>query len=356
MTKRVNFFENAARLMTIALCVTLVLSSCDDKEEPKTDIKVENETALTQTVYADETDGKSGVTFITTGAWTSTITEGTVKSTKAGTATQISIDPDHGNDAGEYTITISLEPNATGEDRSATITITCNNFDITITVSQKGTKENGEPYVQMKLPETVTYTTGNYDKYVYDEQNRIKTIVSYNQEGIIANTETFTYNGNDLVKREAEGLTMEFTKTETGITIKRSWTNGIVVISTLDLDSNGLPVEHKESDDEHGFAIVTSYQIYGGNLINLSIKQKFDDGTILEHNNTTYKYGTDKSPFYHCETPKWFLFWFSNFTGSQNNIIEQTWGENKGKYEYIFDNAGFPVVSLNNCYNSSGFL
>jgi len=105
---------------------------------------VENETALTQTSFADETSGKSGVTFVTNGAWTSTITEGTTKSTKSGTTSWVSITPDHGNSAGTYTIIISLEPNTTGKARSATITISCNGMDITIAVTQKGVSANAE--------------------------------------------------------------------------------------------------------------------------------------------------------------------------------------------------------------------
>ena len=133
--KRLNFLKSAI----IIASTVFVLSSCGDKE-PK-DIMVENETALTQTSFADETSGKSGVTFITTGAWTSTITEGTTKSTKSGTTSWVSISPDHGDAAGTYTIIISLEPNATGKDRAATITISCNGMDITVTVTQKGVPE-----------------------------------------------------------------------------------------------------------------------------------------------------------------------------------------------------------------------
>jgi hypothetical protein len=125
---RLNFLKIAA----ITACTLLVLSSCGDKEEP-------NETPFNQTVNADETTGKSGVTFVTSGAWTSTITEVSTKSTKSGTASWISISPDHGNAAGEYTIIISLLKNYTGEDRKATITISFDDMDITITVTQKGT-------------------------------------------------------------------------------------------------------------------------------------------------------------------------------------------------------------------------
>ena len=124
---RLNFLKSAV----ITAGTVFFLSSCGDKEEP-------NQTPFNQTVNADETTGKSGVTFVTSGAWTSTITEGTTKSTKSETDMWISIDPDHGDAAGEYTITIHLQKNDTGEDRKATITISWDDMDITITVTQRG--------------------------------------------------------------------------------------------------------------------------------------------------------------------------------------------------------------------------
>jgi len=129
-----------------------MFSGCDDKES-QPEIKVENEASLLQTVYADETNGKSGVTIVTSGAWSSSITEGSAKSTKSGTVSWLSIAPSSGATAGTHTIVISLEANASGADRTATITITCNETDITITVTQKATKEDGKPY---ELPPVLT--------------------------------------------------------------------------------------------------------------------------------------------------------------------------------------------------------
>ena len=143
-----NLFKNLGAFVLCAAIAAGCGGNDDPDPEPQPDpIKVENETALTQTVYADQTDGKSDVTIVTTGAWTSTITEGAAKSTKAGTPSWVSINPDHGNAARTYAIVISLEPNATGADRTATVTITCNGMDISITVTQKGTKEDDKPYV-----------------------------------------------------------------------------------------------------------------------------------------------------------------------------------------------------------------
>ena len=123
------------------LAITTMFSSCDKDTDDKS-IKVENG-KIEQTVYAGNMTGENDVTFVTTGAWTSSISEG---STKAGTATWVFINPDHGNEAGTYTISISCELNTTGKDRTATITITCDDTDINIKITQKSTTEDGEPF------------------------------------------------------------------------------------------------------------------------------------------------------------------------------------------------------------------
>jgi len=68
---RLNFLKRAV----FTAGAVLVFSSCGDKDVP-------NETPFNKTVNADETTGKSGVTFVASGVWTPTITEGTTKSTK----------------------------------------------------------------------------------------------------------------------------------------------------------------------------------------------------------------------------------------------------------------------------------
>ena len=162
---RLNFLKNAV----ITASALFVLSSCGDKKEP-------NETPFNQIVNADDTSGKSGVTFVTTGAWTSSITEVTTKSTNSGTVSWISISPDHGDAAGEYTITISLQKNDTGEERIATITITFDDMDITITVTQRGTgvstsgityPENGKGGINILADGVVAVkpTRGNLAEY-----------------------------------------------------------------------------------------------------------------------------------------------------------------------------------------------
>ena len=132
-------------------------AACSDEEETLggKDIQFAEGTSDKIEVYADETEGtaEGGISFTTTGPWRATVTP----VTKAGGADWLSVGtkaedetswvavvPDHGDEAGAYSIRIELGVNATGADRSATITITCGATTITITVTQKGTTESGE--------------------------------------------------------------------------------------------------------------------------------------------------------------------------------------------------------------------
>ena len=134
-------FKSLSLVCLLAIAAFFV--GCDNKEK-RPEIIVESESSRTQTMYADQTEGINGVTIFTAGAWSSAITEGIVKSVNAVTPTWLSINPSSGAVAGMYTIVISIEPNTTGADRTATITITCNGEEITIAVTQKATKVNGK--------------------------------------------------------------------------------------------------------------------------------------------------------------------------------------------------------------------
>ena len=103
-------------------------------------ITVNEPQTLTQTLYADETEGVSKITFATTNAWTSHINPPQA-------ASWISIDPINGTVAGEYTVTLALEQNATGNDRTAVITIVCMEGEIVVTVTQKAETSDGQPLV-----------------------------------------------------------------------------------------------------------------------------------------------------------------------------------------------------------------
>jgi hypothetical protein len=138
---RVNFLI----IVCFALFVAgFIFNGCNkndnDSNNDLQEFTVLDKTTLTQTVYNDETPAT--VTFETIGAWTSSIKEGTSQSTPA----WISISPTSGDEAKEYTVTITLEPNATGSERSAVITFTCNGENVTVNITQKATNKDGTLY------------------------------------------------------------------------------------------------------------------------------------------------------------------------------------------------------------------
>ena len=147
--------KNTLRLFTalaaMALAVAMTLTACDkDKPAPERGVTVTGG-QQTQTVFADKNNGTSEVKFETTGAWTSSITEGVPTRAEAdtrATAVWVSISPSSGTKAGDYTIDITLDDNYTGADRTATITITSGGDSITITVTQKAVTESGEKPVE----------------------------------------------------------------------------------------------------------------------------------------------------------------------------------------------------------------
>jgi hypothetical protein len=152
MTKSKLNLRNVAAIAACLAVASMVFVGCKEKEDPN--ITVTNEQSLTQEVYADNISGTSLTSFTTTGAWTSSIAEtsSNAKSVypKAGSPSWISIDPSSGDKAGTYNVAIILEPNTTGEDRSAVITISCKGEEIKITVTQKGVKEDGKPLTNNK--------------------------------------------------------------------------------------------------------------------------------------------------------------------------------------------------------------
>lgn len=128
--------------------VAFSLIACDKGGDPNNAIEVEKGDT-NQLVWADNTEGKSGVTFKTTGAWTSTISESSpAKPARAASEVEapdwISIDPPSGETAGTYSINILLKANFTNQARTATITINCEGQSLSISITQDAKTEEGE--------------------------------------------------------------------------------------------------------------------------------------------------------------------------------------------------------------------
>jgi hypothetical protein len=127
----------------LSLLLTAVLFYACGKDDISDLITVNDGQILTQIVYADEVQGQSEINFATAGAWIASVSERAYPDKKTA---WISISPDHGDKAGNYIIAIRLEPNLTGTERTAIITVTCGQKSIEISVTQKATKKNGGMY------------------------------------------------------------------------------------------------------------------------------------------------------------------------------------------------------------------
>ena len=157
--KSILNLRNGVKIGVALLAVMTVFQGCKTNEPTPKNITV-TDGQTNQTVYANENSGSGGVSFTTTGAWTSRITETTAAKAPAesgisrapgDTPDWISINPDHGDAAGTYTITITLLPNETGVNRTATIIISCDGTEVTINVTQKGVTNGVEP-IELKSP------------------------------------------------------------------------------------------------------------------------------------------------------------------------------------------------------------
>jgi len=215
---------NLSKVVAIAACfaVATMFSGCgEDEKQP--DIKVENEATLIQTVYADQTSGVT-TTIVTSGAWSSTITEGSAKSTKSSTVSWLNIAPSSGTAAGTYPIVTSLEPNLSGAERSATITIKCGDMEINIVVTQKTTKENGDPYVE--LPALTTATATNITATSATTGGSIANVGMpvYTERGVCYGTIANPTVGGNSTKLAVEGSgTGSFMADLTGLTSKTTY-------------------------------------------------------------------------------------------------------------------------------------
>jgi uncharacterized repeat protein (TIGR02543 family) len=198
---------------------------------------------------------------------------------------------------------------------------------------------------KVKLLEKTTLSGGSYDILEYDSQNRITKRSYYNSSGILQYSFTFSYTVSELtnlifdfVVQPTLSRTEEFTKVGNKITITLTESSGIYT-STLDLNSDGLPEKYVYNGG------VSYYEYQNGNIVKNIWENDEEEGR------EEYKYDDNKSPLYHCKTPKWFLILYYGAGGSQNNMKEVKFIAGSDtpqittyEYEYEFDSDGYPTI------------
>jgi len=197
--------------------------------------------------------------------------------------------------------------------------------------------------------------------YEYDNQNRL-TKLSYYHDGQLNEVETYNYNAaGDLTELKVEYPTspesdekVTFSKIGNKITFTKF--NGLY---EFEVNAQGLPVKYLYEmvyDSDNWNKQTTTFTWQNGNLtkeIYVDEQKWKEDGEVWgSSNQATYTYTHDdkKSPFYHCKTPKWFLWWYvDRGFCNENNIrtTTQKWeGEEPVTHEFAYEyNAdGFPVT------------
>ena len=216
-----------------------------------------------------------------------------------------------------------------------------------------------ENELNLKLLDTETSGEFHMRKFFYDEQNRIKEMWTYSGKEISYKT-ILTYIGEDLTKHEDVYADAVYTSyyVKNGNTISLS--TGFILFdeegeksengsfySTITLNNAGFPdkLEQKIWDTTYSTIYFT---IVNGNLTKSSSVNS--DHLATSEGNCTY--GTYRSAFSGCNTPKWFMFLYFSANASHNamtksdvEIINTTEFEFKlsSTYEYVYDSDRFPT-------------
>ena len=108
-----------------ALFLLFGLAACSDDEEGNGSIMLTNGTQTSQTIYADETtDNSGGIHFTAAADWTASVIPVTSRAEGGSSVDWLSLSAYSGG-PGEYTLTLTLKKNTTGQDRKAKIEIVC---------------------------------------------------------------------------------------------------------------------------------------------------------------------------------------------------------------------------------------
>lgn len=317
------------KLFLLLFTVCCALTACSDGEgnDPK-EIVLGEGTQTSQTVYADDTAGKDkGIKFTTTGPWTAEVAE-VVTRAAGSTVDWLKLNQYSGDKAGDYTLTLTLTENLTGSDRKAAIKIICGSTVITITVEQKGKKEDGtvpdeEPSVPSvkKLLTKLRYTReydahgdpGNFATeltFTYDVQNRITRVVEMDYDektgkGELDTEAYWSYSDNTIIETQrleddtwlseskitytlnnnrVESWQSEDKETQDGVS-RGEWKEK----GTLHYDENGyLITANITSESNHGSGWETSSSTdfcewQNGNLVKAGEKEYPNLFTSLEY-------------------------------------------------------------------------
>ena len=212
---------------------------------------------------------------------------------------------------------------------------------------------------QNRIAKCIIYRLASNDVLYFDsehifEYNADGDLVTYNVYGYYgAPHTTFTTNGNKITFYRSHKITQQVGITENG---------------ELELNDQGFPVRliSTSETDHSSYGTSTTFYTYSitwqnGNLTKTDwelTRTGYEGEYIGSSNGTkTYTHDDKKTLFYHCNTPKWFLWWLDyydkydygayneNYGYNENNIKTETKEDGSTTtYEYTYNDDGFPVL------------
>lgn len=294
--------KRCLNLWGLVFMFNILLCSCSDNEDDNVLIVVPDAKELNQELAADQLE--STVHLVAKADWTASIDA----STRA-EESWISLSPNHGS-AGTYDIAIKLEPNQTGKERKAVITIMCGEYRIIIIIIQISENEpitppDGAKYLLKKIVEMENETEVDEEYFFsYDEQNRPVEIICQWLDGdkpgtgkLLKDSWTFTYQDGKVIETfkdindkdgssditkycytlDDKGRILSWEREDAYNDIKKH-SNGSFIYG-----NNGEILRENYTDDENNKS--RSYAEWkDGNKVKLG----FEDATDMENNRTNY--------------------------------------------------------------------
>ena len=270
----------------LCLFAAACIVSCSD-DDNNVSIQLTGDTATSQTVYADETSIPTGIKFTATAAWTAVVKN--VSAVRDSEVDWLALNM-YGGDAGEYTLTMTLQPNLTGQDRVAEIVITCGDTVIRIRVEQKGTKADGEPIMPDKrFVDNIVFCWEDSE----DDWRQDITEFTYNSDGTVKLIASYgDFNNNSVIdadeRNDALRWTTEFTYDAAN--------NQVYTISTeydektgeerkrgvLTLNAEGYVEEASYETDGDGTIETYRFSYQDGYVVSIEATQSGEESKYIE--------------------------------------------------------------------------
>lgn len=303
------------KLLLALLLASTAPAGCNDETTPdrETDdfghIQVPDRRQLIQNLGADAATGS--VAFTTDGAWSSTL-----RQTRAEAPDWLTIAPDHGDRAGEYTVTLTLQANDSDSDRAAKITIVCGDDRIEIDVTQQASGKQDPVPLPTPTPKNRVVRIDWADNYASADVSG-SALLTYDAAGRLTSYDTpdvirtdFVYDNDKLTGtstiHDLEDGTTEIQQlgfdASWCMTLSREQTAAYTLTTTCTYDAEGhiaqevsrmTPTDPDAPDAQNYTATWTStYTWADGNLIRIDeMENDRFAGT------TTFEYTTDENPF-----------------------------------------------------------